>query len=444
MRISILHRHETLLAVLLAVGVAVAILATARMPERHYSLEARQRAAVAADVIAGASRGTQGLVGSLYLAPLPTVLIIFLGLVPLVHVSPLLSSVVAAGAAASLALYVNASWRRHGIPAALRFPGMLCVLLLPAVVLSIQSGQTAMVFVALTVAGVGALIEWLRTVSLRQLAFAALLLAGAVITRYQGALLVLLAVLFIFAEALMRRRSWSFCEGTLLTFIVPTGYVILLWIGGNWLILGSPLFFLKAIWSPPSFASANLSAFLSFDCPWLLLGVLALLTFSVPLAASLAGEGTRALSQRFAAAAAPAAAAVAVIALVAIAWLADIPTDLRTAPINVRQVVGFLETTYPNGTFIVSGYAGYDFIEVAQPDPEHRWVHVMHLETSGIAKVLDDYPGRQVFLLVNAGETLGRWDEVGLTWHKPGSRIPERFLFARQVGDWTVFEVLRG
>jgi len=102
-----------------------------------------------------------------------------------------------------------------------------------------------------------------------------------------------------------------------------------------------------------------------------------------------------------------------------------------------------LDATYPNGTFIVTGYTGYDFVEAARPDPEHRWVHVMHLEPSGIAKVLDDYPGRQVFLLVNAGETLGRWDEVGLTWQRPGGRIPERFLFARQVGDWTVFEVLR-
>jgi len=444
MGIRTFHRYEAPLAVVFAVGIAVAVLVTARMPERHFSLEARQRASVATDVITGASRGTQGLVGSLYLAPLPTVLIIFLGLVPFVHVTPLLSSVVAAGATAFLALYVNANWRRHEIPAALRFSAMLCILILPPVVLSIQSGQTTMVFAALTVAGVGALIEWSRTVSLRQLAFASLLLAGAVITRYQGAVVALVAVLFVFTAAMLRRRSWSFCEGTVLTFFVPSAYVILLWIGGNWLILGSPLFFLKALWSPPSYAGANLRAFLSFDCPWLLLAVLALPAFSVPLIASLVGKGARILPQRIAALAAPAAGAASIVALVAVAWFADIPTSFRTSPTNVRQMVGYLQTAYPNGTFIVSGYAGYDFIEASRPDPEHRWVHVMHLEPSGIAKVLDDYPGRQVFLLVNAGEALGRWDEVGLAWHIPGSRIPERYLFARQVGVWTVFEVLRG
>ncbi|MCK4373758.1 MAG: hypothetical protein KAX19_00475 [Candidatus Brocadiae bacterium] len=430
------RRRDTLCAALLAGAIAVAILVTGQTDEQHYSLEARQRTALAADVIAGASRGTQGLVGSLYLAPLPTVLIIFASLLPLVRFTPALSSAVAAGATVCLAVYINGMWRRHGVRAALRYPAMLGLLLLPPVALSIQSGQTVMLFVALVVCGAGALTAWLREPTLRQLALSALLLGMAVATRYQGALFVLGATLLVAMAALARRRSWSFLEATVLTFILPAVYVVVLWIGGNWLILGDPLFFLKAVSGPLALGTADLRTILTWDCPWLLVGIVALFALGVPVASALARARRGALLHQF-------VAGAAVGGIVAAAWLADIPTGLRTAPLDVRRVVRFLEDAYPNGTFIVTGYAGYGFVETAAPDPQYHWVHIMHLEPKGIAKVLEDYRGREVFLLVNAAETRDRWDEVGLSWQAPGSRIPERFLFARQVAGWTVFEVLR-
>ena len=120
MAAAFLARHPHLPAVLLAAVLACAILLADPVPGHHYSLEAQQRAAVAADVIAGSSRGTQGLVGSLELAPLPTLVVIFVGLLPYVPVTPLLSSVAAAAGSALLAVYVNALWRAHGVRAALR------------------------------------------------------------------------------------------------------------------------------------------------------------------------------------------------------------------------------------------------------------------------------------------------------------------------------------
>jgi len=436
MNARFLSRHETLTVALLATAVAASILAAGGMPARHYSLEARQRAAVAADVISGVSRGTEGLVGSLYLAPLPTVLVIFAGLLPLVAVTPALGAVVAAAATVLLAAYANTSWRRHGVTGALRYPAMLCLLLLPPVALSMQSGQSVMVFVALVVCGAGELVGWLRSPSVRHLALSAVLLGAAVVTRYQGLLFVLVAAALVALAAVARRQGRAFVEGTLITFLFPTTYMILLWIGGNWLILGSPLFFLKAVWGPPSFGAAGLRALLAWDCPWLLLGVLAAFVLSVPLAACLTRPGGHGLPQQV-------AAGAAITALCVLALRVEIPTGLQSAPSDQRQVVRLLESAYPNGTFIVTGYAGYGFVAAAHPDPERRWVHIMHLEPGGVAKVLADYTGRGVYLLVNAAETRDRWDEVGLGWHRPGSRIPERYLFARQVGEWTVFEVLR-
>jgi hypothetical protein len=429
-------RHDTLLALALALALAVGLVATAHPSQRHYSLEARQRAAVAADVIAGTSRGTQGLVGSLELAPLPTILIIFVGLVPLVSLEPMLATVVAAGAAAALALYVNALWRRHGVPAALRYGAMLCLMLLPPAVLSVQAGQTDVLFVALAVGGVGALVEWLRAPALRQLALSAVLLALAVATRYQGLLLVAAAAVLVATACLLRRRSWSFLEGTIITFALPGIYVVLLWIGGNWLILGNPVFFLRGAWQPWAPGGADAWALVARGCPWLLLGFLGALALSVPFATALASERRTRRPQQV-------AACLALLAAVALARQAHVPAGVQTASVEPRQVVMFLKADYPNGTFVVTGYAGYAFVEAARPDPQNHWVHVMHLRPEGLEKVLRDYVGREVYLLVDAGATRDRWDEVGLRWQREGSRIPERFLFARQVGEWSVFEVLR-
>jgi hypothetical protein len=57
------------------------------------------------------------------------------------------------------------------------------------------------------------------------------------------------AVVLTFALALIsirQRVSRSELEGTLLTYLTPISYGVGLWLFFNWLILGSPLFFLKA------------------------------------------------------------------------------------------------------------------------------------------------------------------------------------------------------
>ncbi len=429
------HRWGNLLALALAVIVMAGVLKTGPTRKIHYSLEAQQRAAVAEDVVRGTSRGNQGLVGSLYLAPLPTVLAILVSLLPTASITPALSSIVAAGAAVLLACYVNALWRRHGVMAWLRYPAMLCLLLFSPVAMSVQDGRSHLVFVALTVCASCALVEWLRRPALGRLALSAILFGLAVITRYQAVLLVAAAACLVGVAVIVRHRSWSRLEGTIITFVLPTCYTILLWIGGNWLILGSPLFFIKAVSGPLALGTMTPTDVLTWDCPWLLLGALSAFACAVPFASAVAGSRRRGRPVDV-------AAGLALIGVAAAAWLGGVPVDVESPPLEARHVVAVLRTAYPNGTFIVTGYTGYRFVEAAAPDPNNHWVHVMHLEPADIEKVLDDYRGREVYLLINAADSLDRWDEVNLNWRLPGSRIPERFLFATQVGDWTVFEIL--
>ena len=76
------------------------------------------------DLLAGYSEGRQGLIGSLRYAPLPTVAIL-----PMAVVEPwmkwmstgLAASVVSAMLAAGLAAYLNAWWKRSGVPSPARW-----------------------------------------------------------------------------------------------------------------------------------------------------------------------------------------------------------------------------------------------------------------------------------------------------------------------------------
>jgi hypothetical protein len=436
MRIEFVRRHPDFLPALLAALLAAGVLVTAWTPARQYCAEARRRAAVAADLVAGYSRGNQGLVGSLNLAPLPTVLVVLGGLVPFVPPGVVLNAVVAAAAAAALAAYVAGLWRRHGVPAVLRYAAAPALLLAPPVAMSIQGGQSTMLFICLAACGAAELTEWLRRPSLRALALSAILLALACVCRYQGIVLVAAGVVLVVLASALAAGRWRFVEATVITFSLPTAYVLFVWAGGNWLILGNPLFFLRAVTGPLALGTLDWPGVLTQGCPWLLLGSVLLFALSAPLADCVWPRPTGSVLPGI-------AASVAVCAAVALAWLAPLRFSPEPTSLDVRTAVRLLEARHPNGTFIVTGYSGYEFVRAAHPDPEHRWVHVMHLQPAGVQKVLMDYPANRVFLIVGDQEDRERWDEVGLQWRRPASRIPERFLFADRVGPWTVFEALR-
>jgi hypothetical protein len=358
-----------------------------------------------------------------------------MGLLPLVPVTPVLNGVVGAAGAVLLAISLDWLWRRHRISAAVRYPAVACVLLMPPVALSIQRGEATLLFVALVVCGSVTLSEWARAPSLGLLAMSGLTFGLAVATRFQGVLFVVAGLVLIVIASLAAKRGWSYFEGTAIAFAFPTVYVALLWVGGNWLVLGTPFFFVRALAGPLALGTTTASAVLQWDCPWVLIGSLTLLALSVPLVAAVIGRRPTILH-------AVAAAAV----LLAAAWsVAGYNRRPQAAPTvgEALQLVRMMEIAYPNGTFVVTGYAGYDFVDAAAPDPGHHWVHIMHLRPDALAKVLADYTGREVYLLLDSAEARGRWDEVGLLWQRPGRRVPEEFLFAGQVGTWAVFEVLR-
>jgi len=427
-------RHD-LLALVLSGALVLVILFTAGVSP-GYSAESVRRASVARDLVAGLSRGRQGLVGSLVLAPVPTAAVALLSAVPRVGAQAISGCILAGFSAVFLCMYVNRLWAREGISAWLRYPALASLLALPPVAMSIESGQSTMLFVALVVCGWGFLSRWLHTLQLRDVAYAGLLLAISVGVRFQALFLVALGLLFALAAMVVERRSFALLEATAIIFLTPTLYVVTLWIGGNWLILGDPFFFARGLVRSLHAGAEALRPLLAAGCEWPVAGAVGLLVLMVPMAGLLSRRTEGGLLRH-------AAALTGVLAAALCALAAGPSIEATRADPRIPAVIATLEQRHNNGSFIVTGYEGYEFVQAAGDDPEHSWIHLMHLEPSVLGRILREFEGREIYVLVDTEATLEQWEDVGLRWQEPGTCVPEGFLYAETVGPWVVFECIR-
>ena len=413
------------------------------------SREALHRVRTAQDLQRGLSRGRQGLVGSLSMAPLPTIIVSLCLAIPYVDTAclqgargvGLYGSVLAALFGIVLGLYLNRLWAREGVCGPLRYAAVGLLLMLPPVARSIWAGETTMLFVLLVVAGWGFLTEWFKSFSLRDLAYAALLLGMSVGVRFQSVFIAALALVLIAVAVLAERRGLRLLEGTIVIFCVPTLYILALWAGGNWLILGNPLFLLRGVYGAMRSGTLDAPSVLTAGCEWGALAAAAVVVLAVPGMSLLRNARAGALVRN-----AVAALAVGLMIAASLYALAGTPRGPAFGPPAgpaIPQAVAHLEAEYPNGSFIVLGYEGYEFQEAARPDPQHAWVHLMHLERARLGKVFADFSGREVFVLLNTRPRLERWDDLGLDWRGARSRLAESFIYVETVGDWAVFECIR-
>jgi len=429
-------RNEDILVVASTFALVALIIVVGHVTGGQYCLESKQRAWVARDLVRGLSRGWEGLVGSLEMPPVPTLAVAALGVIPFVGFTAS-GSIVSGLAAGLLALYVNRLWEREGISRALRYPGMACLLLLPPVALSIQFGQSTMLLVALVLCGLGSLVTWLRERSSRSLRHSAVLLGLATAVRPQTIVVVLAGLVVAAVVAACTERKLSAIRKSVVTFFAPTGYVVLLWLAGNWLFLDNPVFFLKGLPTVISAGAPGCSGFLSRNCDWAVVAAIAPLVLTVPLVSFMA-RGVRGVAARHV------AAGGSLLLTIVVVLAAGISARPQMGDAEIPRVVSVLEERYPNGTFIVSGYEGYEFVEAAAEDTARQWVHLMYLDSSRLTRVLRERAETDVYVLVQDKKTPDLWQDLGLHWKAPHSRIPERFLFADKVGSWAVFECLRG
>ena len=173
---------------------------------------------------------------------------------------------------------------------------------------------------------------------------------------------------------------------------------------------------------------------LSAGCEWASLGAVGLAVLGVPLAGLFSPRSS--LARR--AALLGGLAAGALLAL-------RVPGEAgaRLPDPRIPRATAALERQHPNGSFIVTGYEGYEFVRAAGDDPQRAWIHVMHLEPGLLGKLLSDFRGRELYVLVDTERRLERWDDVGLEWRGAGHRVAEGFIYAGGVGPWVLFECVR-
>ncbi len=400
----------------------------------RYSLEAFYRAMAANDLLDGLSRGRQALVGSLQMAPLPTVFLAILAALPIFNATEALCVAIAAGCGLLLCRQLNDLWRAAGIPAPLRAAGGGAILLLPGTATSIMSGNSTMLFIATAVGGMCFLVDWLDTARLRSLTYAALLLGLALTVRFQTLFIAMAAALAVFVAIVSKKPEKGLAEGTSLIFITPISYMILLWLGGNWLILGNPFFLLRGALRFTVISRDGAGELLLTGGDWGTLGA-ALLIGAAPLMPGLIKR------KKVGAAWGGLIFAAAIVAAMIASYFFIPHPDVNKPDDQIAKVMAGLESRHDNTSFIVTGFEGYEFSAAAGDNHEDVWIHVMHLEQTLLDRIIGDFRGRSLFLLVNSRDLSSGWINMGLEWAGPHTHIPEQFFFVEKTGDWLVFEV---
>ena len=400
------------------------------------SLEARRRAWVVGDLLSGNLRGFEGLVGSLGLSPLPTLVVGALSLLSFGAVSPLFGCIASALGAGAMALYLDAKWAAHGVQQLIRYFCMACLLLLPPVSQSIQAGQSTTIFIALVIIGAGFIIEWVNKGSLSYLLCAGALLGIATGVRHQALLLIVAAAIVVALSAVLVRRKISTAEGTTLLFLLPTCAVLFGWMVINWLVMGNPVFFLKAPFRAVTLGAVDLGYLMTGGCEWLSLAVVVPVVLSVPVVCVIVENPLESRMR-------DATAVAGVLLGLLLVFSADVEAEMSYPDPGIGNVVEQVNERYPTAVVVVMGYQGYEFTRAARGRSGAGWVHLMHLDQGSLDRILADNPHKDVYLLVRDEEQVDRWHYVGLEWRQLHSRVPERFIFARQVGSWVLFECVR-
>ena len=205
------------------------------------------RARLGEDLLRGETVGRQGLICSVWFAPIPTLLLLPLLAIPwqpLHAVAPFALSV-AFGALA--AVYVNKILRAFSLGSS-RFALTASFVLNPMTLWLSGDGSSAMIFVALTMASLHYLLLWTQDQQLRNLALLSISATLAAISHQLGGLLALVIIAIVAAKLWRARAERQRTEGTVLLCIFPMLYAAALWHLVNWLIMGDALYFLRGVY----------------------------------------------------------------------------------------------------------------------------------------------------------------------------------------------------
>ena len=437
---------------LTALGVALAYYRLGATGPESY--EALARVGVGHDLLDGAPRGRQGLVGSLRWAPLPTLLEMPLLRIPGLEEGTFAASVVSVMGAACLCVFLSRWWSQYGMREIIRTPIAFALFLSPPMLRPVLEGSSSTLFAFLVVAAVAHLIHWWeteqptdkglaapastdKTVKLRSLAYTAVAAGAAVFVRYQAVVLLAAVTLLFTVHLIVNRKRESYVEATLITLLLPGLYLVALWFAANWLIMGNALFFLRGLRTYAGHGAAL--ALLSEGCEWS--------ACVTPAAIGLLGWAVCRLARgrRSALTGLPCLLVCGALWLPGLGAIEPAPPDPTTVELR-NTVLPYLLKRHAEDRILVGGYRGY---QVRKLTPHHPGL-IVHELSVYMDTALDRTRGRKLYLLAPNPrmrdpheENIDRWEDANLQFPGVYERGARGLLFERNWGHWSLWRVVR-
>ncbi len=469
---------------LLAILVGLILFAGLLRMDRPVHREALIRDAIAGHLLSGDTVGRQALVGSVWWAPLPSLM-----LVPLRYVVPWLPAGSAALLFASLcavltlwALYRFARIRLSRIESAYL---VIASAMMPGAMALIAAGSGYSWNLLLTIALLAAYHGWRREHSLRALVLfgsAGGLIAVSGLALFSWAVLVvgLLAV-----HEIARRTSAAEKRAVMLLAVLPGLYMGGLWVLMNWLLMGDPIYFLRTwraampwpgsgagitvSWPPvigllfvyglalsglavvarrgASFCMAvaamlwivPMTLFAHLDLIEMRVGTVLSMALGVVMAtAVLAGSMDRRRSFR------RLALCLMPLALVLVVRMSPLRPStgyaLTDAPVNRQAILQAvrMHVTRPDRSYVKVFVAGFEGLHLLSGFHDATFVPVLDVDVDQMAL---DYPGQRLYLLIHRPVGAAALDGIHVKYPDIYRRGGPRSLYDRDWGAWRLFEV---
>lgn len=364
---------------------------------------------------------------------------------------------------------------------------VLAILAYPGFLHACMDGSNFTTVLALTLLTAGGVVTWIRSRSVWSLArigFGAALLCSVSIEMWAW-LGVVFALLLADLFALKRKRGQF--EAVILLAVMPTLYMIGLWLLLNWLIMGDPLYCVRSIVTSFPVSESHATAMplpvaaAAGGLPALVLlvalirrqreGVYLAILAMAPIALMLAGSGTRlpwnsavwlamfyplmVLAGAAIAAGSGRAGHVmragALAIVIAAAAVSLKISSLRTHAHTGQHPNASRESTDPDPLRQIRDYVlqrsryakvfvcGYESFHLLGADPGPVFAHSLDLNFN---QVKNDYHGHQLYVLVHRPVGRGAMDSVHWLYEDIYTLGSRATLWDGDWGDWRLFEII--
>ena len=218
----------------------------------YVSQEVNVRSGIAYDLLDGNERGREGLVCSVWWAPIPTLLQLTFGAFPSLISSGVACGIISAAGGALMCFFLFKAFIYLGIKRAAAYPMLILLAFNPWMFFYSSNGSSEALLLGILAGTVWCLLLWYHDNRLSGLIGLSILAALLPLIKHQALLLtfVILASAVVIS-AIRRKPRLSTAEGTFCLAFSPTIYTVGLWFLFNWLIMGDFLYFLRGVYIDP-------------------------------------------------------------------------------------------------------------------------------------------------------------------------------------------------